>query len=255
MFTLDTTIQDLQAKRKDLARLFFSMNNHQVATPEGMLEEARSFVLFFREGAGRFSAYVELHLVRTGRMLHYSYSDNPFPEEDTVDVEEDARSFAEDLGALLDELDIAGMTDGEKTKWLTEHEVLVGTSAPVAPAPEKTPGEAAASASPVAAPAPQAPPAAIPAPEAQPAAAAPAEPSAPEPAAPAKQQTPVQKTSPVAAPRRRTPAGAAAPQPPKRPIPPPASREQQEGEREGVVSPNGLVKRGREALARLFASF
>ncbi len=54
---------------KNLVKAFFSMNNHQIATPEMMLEDARSYIMFFREPGGKLSAYIGLQLLATGRKL------------------------------------------------------------------------------------------------------------------------------------------------------------------------------------------
>ncbi len=96
------------------------MNNHQVATPETSLEEARSYVFFFREGRNRFSAYIGLHLLLTDRKLVYPHTANPFIEDEMSEVEDEARDFAEYLGAMMDEVDLAGMSDLEQDSWIEE---------------------------------------------------------------------------------------------------------------------------------------
>ncbi len=53
MFTIDPKITEKDLKKKRLFKVFLSMNNHQVATPETSLEEARSYVFFAREGRNR----------------------------------------------------------------------------------------------------------------------------------------------------------------------------------------------------------
>ncbi len=52
MFTIDTDIKDLNVRERNMMKAFFSMNNHQVATPEMMSEEARSYVIFFQRSRG-----------------------------------------------------------------------------------------------------------------------------------------------------------------------------------------------------------
>ena len=104
--------------------MLFSMNTHQVATPETNLEEARSYVIFCREGGGRMSAYIGLHLLDTNRRLFYTHSSNPFPEEDVNAVDEEARGFAEGLGAMLDEIDITKMSSEEKNHWIDDHAIF-----------------------------------------------------------------------------------------------------------------------------------
>ena len=66
MFTIDNNITDLKIKEKNMVKVFFSMNNHQVATPEMMLEEARSYIMFSGRPMGQLSSYIGLYLLLTG---------------------------------------------------------------------------------------------------------------------------------------------------------------------------------------------
>jgi hypothetical protein len=259
MFTVDPNITDLKVKEKSMLKVLFSMNTHQVATPEMSLEEARSYVIFCREGGGKISAYIGLHLLVTNRRLFYPHSSNPFPEEDMNGVDEEARGFAEGLGAVLDEIDITKMSSEEKNHWIDDQAIFnlkkqieakpaEQPAAPVTTAPEQPPG-----------------PAAQPAPAVQPASVA-------QPASPA-QPPPVAQPQETAAPAAP---GYTAPVPPV-PEPPPQAARQVSAKRPediiqraikaGVVkapkpqlkkeihSANGIVSRDKEALARLLSSF
>lgn len=124
MFTIDTNIKDLKVKERNITKAFFSMNNHQVATPEMMSEEARSYVIFFSEVGGKISAFIGIHLLLTGRKLFYSHSSNPFSERDLGLVEEEARSFAEGLGAMLDEVNLSTMSREEKERWIDKQDIF-----------------------------------------------------------------------------------------------------------------------------------
>jgi hypothetical protein len=124
MFTVDPTITDFKVKEKNMLKVLFSMNTHQVATPEMNLEEVRSYVIFCREGSGKISAYIALHLLDTNRGLFYPHSSNPFPEENMNAVDEEARGFAEGLGAMLDEIDITKMSSEEKNHWIDDQAIF-----------------------------------------------------------------------------------------------------------------------------------
>lgn len=126
MFTVDPNITDLKVREKNLFQVFFSMNSHQVANPDMSLEEARSYVFFFREGRDNASAYIGLHFLHSDSKLYYKYSGNPFPESRLADVEDESRRFAEDLGAMLDDLDFSKMSVKEKDQWIDEQEMLSG---------------------------------------------------------------------------------------------------------------------------------
>jgi hypothetical protein len=145
MFTIDPKINEKDLKKKNLFKVLLSMNNHQVATPETSLEEARSYVFFTREGRNRISAYIGLHLLHTDRKLFYSHSGNPFLEDGLEDVEEEARDFAEDMGAMLDEVDFAGMSEQEQDKWIDGQSIFSQKKPEAAPA-EQSPRTAAATA-------------------------------------------------------------------------------------------------------------
>ena len=124
MFSVDPNITDLKVKEKSLLKVLFSMNTHQVATPEMSLEEARSYVIFCQEGGGRISAYIGLHLLATNRRLFYPHSSNPFPESFLNSADEEARSFAEGLGAVLDEIDITKMSSDERDHWIDDQAIF-----------------------------------------------------------------------------------------------------------------------------------
>lgn len=125
MFTIDADIDSSKIMEKQLFKVLFSMNSHQVANPEMSLEDARSYVFFFRE-SGKFHVYVGLYFGDTDRRLFYTHSANPFPEAAMADREGDARAFAEDLGAMLDEIDFSRLSSEEKKNWLSEQEIFSG---------------------------------------------------------------------------------------------------------------------------------
>jgi len=100
------------------------MNNHQVATPEMMLEEARSYILFIREPDGRLSAYIGLHLLTTDRRLYYTHASNPFPFRALTEIEEEALAFVEGLGAMLDSIDFTRMSLELRNQWIDKQEIF-----------------------------------------------------------------------------------------------------------------------------------
>jgi len=144
MFMIDPKITERDLKKKNLFKVFLSMNNHQVATPETSLEEARSYVFFAREGRNRLSAYIGLHLLQTDRKLFYAHSANPFSADGLQDVEEEARYFAEDLGAMLDEVDFASLSEPEQERWIEGQSIFSQKKQPEAAPVEQPPQPAAA---------------------------------------------------------------------------------------------------------------
>jgi hypothetical protein len=204
MFTIDTKITDLKIRERDLFKVLFSMNVHQVATPELSAEDAKSYVFFFREG-GRFLSYIGLHFLRTDRKLFYSHSENPISERELSDVESEARSFAEDMGAMLDELDLAKMSDMEKDRWIDEQGIF--SSGNKEEEEKKTDEQPAAAG--IDQPQPAAQPVAViqPAPDAQ-HVSVPAEKAAPVPPAPAPQPAAVMQPETPVAPVTQPPQGA-----------------------------------------------
>jgi hypothetical protein len=124
MFTLDQDITVPKLREKNLVKVFFSMNNHQVATPEMMLEEARSYVMFYAGADGKVAAYIGLYLILTGRRLFFAHSSNPFPPGEMGPVEDEALCFVEGLGALADQMDIANMSAEEKSRWIDSQDIF-----------------------------------------------------------------------------------------------------------------------------------
>jgi len=94
---------------------------------------------FFSRG-NAVLVYIGLHLLDTNRKLFYSHSANPFPEDDLKDVEDEARNFAEDLGALLDEIDFDEMAEKEQQDWI-ENQSIFSSRKPPEPGPAEEPAQ------------------------------------------------------------------------------------------------------------------
>jgi hypothetical protein len=261
MFTIDPKITARDLKKKILFKVFLSMNIHQVATPETSLEEARSYVFFAREGRNRLSAYIGLHLLQTDRKLFYAHSANPFLEEVLQDVEEEARYFAEDLGAMLDEVDFAGLSEPEQDSWIEGQSIFSQKKQPEA-APVEQPHQLAPAAAVSSVQPPEAPerltsaPEEIRAPEPPAASVQPVtqahQPEAQEQKSPREAPVDAQvrqaKASPLAAAKRRQEMQQNA-------VTTDLEKAPKQTVKKKVFSATGVVSRDREALARLLTSF
>jgi len=138
MFTLDPKITEKDLRGNSIFKVLHSMNSHQVATPETSLEDARSYVFFIREGRNRTSVYIGIHLLLTDRKLIYTHSANPFSEDKMLEVEDEARDFAEYMGAMMDEVHFEGMSDLEQDCWLDDQGFFSTKTRPeTAPASEQ----------------------------------------------------------------------------------------------------------------------
>lgn len=124
MFTIDPAVTDIKIKEKKPFKVLFSMNVHPVANPEMSLEDARSYVFFCREGRDKASVYIGLHFLPSDRKLFYTHSANPFAEGRLPDMEEEARRFGEDFGAVLDGVDFNRMSEQEQISWINGLEIL-----------------------------------------------------------------------------------------------------------------------------------
>jgi hypothetical protein len=270
MFTIDPDITEKDLRGKHIFKVLLSMNVHQVATPETSLEDARSYVFFIREGRNRISVYIGIHLLLTDRKLIYAHSANPFFEDKMLEVEDEARDFAEYMGAMMDEVHFTGMSDLERDCWIDDQGFF---------STKKQPEAAPVSEQPAVPEQPK--PLFVPAPAAQP----PAEPEQSAPAAgaisaPQTQALPVQPVPeavpniPPAEPKvqlRTSPVMETARKDIQTPAPPlDAGRHRLEIEQKETMtgietpkqtgkkrsfSPTSVVNRDREALARLLTSF
>jgi len=135
MFTIDPKITEKDLRGKHIFKVLLSMNVHEVATPETSLEDARSYVFFIREGRNRISVYIGIHLLLTDRKLIYAHSANPFFEDKMLEVEDEARDFAEYMGAMMDEVHFSGMSDLEQDCWIDDQ----GFFSTKTPQPEAAP--------------------------------------------------------------------------------------------------------------------
>ncbi len=216
MFNADPNITELNVREKNLNKVLFSMNIHQVATPDLTVEDARCYILFFGEESN-ITAYIALYLTRTDSGIYYSYSSNPFPQEGMAQVEEEARGFVEDMGFVLDEMPLAGVSPAEKNRWIDEQGIFNRKKQPdVRPAP-------------VAEPQPQAwkKPAPV------------AEPAASQPAPGMAQPLSAKRPDSVASPAVKADTTKPPPQQPKK----------------DIRTATSVVSREKEALARLLSSF
>ena len=123
MFTADPNITDLHIREKSLYKVMFSIDIHQVATPELSVEDARCYVVFFQDG-NDYSAYLCLYFLNTDRTIYYAYSANPFHPSLLPAVEEEAHGFIEDMGFMLDEVNTAGLSVEEKNRWIDEQDIF-----------------------------------------------------------------------------------------------------------------------------------
>jgi hypothetical protein len=123
MFVVDPNITDLQVKEKVISKAYFSMNSPQIATPELSVEEARCYILLFRTG-NSYSAYIGLYLPNSERSFYYTFSGNPIPEEGLNEALDEATRFAEEMGFLLDELKLAGMSVDERNQWIEDQAIF-----------------------------------------------------------------------------------------------------------------------------------
>lgn len=136
MFTADPNVTDLHIREKSLYKVMFSIDIHQVATPELSVEDARCYVIFFQDG-NDYSAYLGLYFLNTGRAIYYPYTANPFHPGVLPAVEEEAHGFIEDMGFMLDEVNIAGLSVEEKNRWIDEQEIFTMRKHP---SPAASPG-------------------------------------------------------------------------------------------------------------------
>lgn len=194
MFSINETLSDLKVKERNIFKILYSMNSHPVAMPGMPSEDARCYILFFSEGPN-LSAFIGLYLPRPNKKYFYSYGSNPFPFEAEKDVEEDARAFAEEMGFLLDEINVSGMVVEDRNQWI-EEQLIFGYKSPEAPEQAEAPAVSTVSTESVQA-------AAAPAAAVAPAPAPPAEPIAPQAYQPPypPQQQPAPGSVPPAAPQ------------------------------------------------------
>jgi len=137
MYTVDTDIKDLQAKDRVISKLYFSMNSPQIATPELGTEEALCYIMLFKAG-NSYSSYIGLYLPTSDRRFFYSYSGNPLSEDRLNEVMEESNQFAEEMGFLLDELKLAGMSVDERNRWI-EDQPFFGYTKKTEEKPEEAP--------------------------------------------------------------------------------------------------------------------
>jgi len=148
MFIADPKIIDLRLKEKNIFRMFYSMNIHQVATPDMSVADARCYIMVIREN-GRLNAFIGLYVPDTDQRYYYVHDANPFPDETLYSVEDEANGFAEAMGFLLDEIDVKSMSEDDRNRWLDEQDLFTFKKKSVETAPTPIPAATTAQAEPI----------------------------------------------------------------------------------------------------------
>lgn len=123
MFTVDPNIIDLNIRNRNIHKMFYSLNVHQVTLNTTGAEDARCYVLFLRENA-RLGAYIGLSLTGSSKRFFYVHTSNPFPDEQFREVLVEAQEFAEAMGFLLDEVDLQKMSLADRSRWIDEQDIF-----------------------------------------------------------------------------------------------------------------------------------
>ena len=102
MFTVDPSVQQIQASREQIVTLAESINQPHVAVPGKQAQNAQAFVIGIRRPTGDFSVHVYLWLAQTREAVVYSPESGTVPLSAYRDVELEALQFCESMGFMTE---------------------------------------------------------------------------------------------------------------------------------------------------------
>ena len=150
MFTPDSSLAFVPARREQVVAVVESINQPQVSVPGRPAQSVVGHLCGLRNANGTFSIYVGVHLPKTGENVVYVHEWRQLSVEQYREVEVEGLQFLESMGFMLDNLNFRNLSPEVQEQTLRRIPLF---SPPRAPASASAPGPGAA---PAATPAPAA---------------------------------------------------------------------------------------------------
>ncbi len=127
--------QNLPYSGDSIVKVYRGMNMVNVSIGDFTSEPAEVYITTssIEDSLG---TYIVFYLVAPETRAIYEYDNNPFPGDDRINVESEAKEFVEEMGVILEDIGWEAMNDQEKANWL-EGQYLI--SSDKAAEPEEDP--------------------------------------------------------------------------------------------------------------------
>ena len=109
MFTPDSSLAFVPARREQVVAVVESINQPQVSVPGRPAQPVVGHLCGVRNANGTFSIYVGVHLPKTGENVVYVHERRQLSVEQYREVEVEGLQFLESMGFMLDNLNFRNL--------------------------------------------------------------------------------------------------------------------------------------------------
>ncbi len=117
MFDPVHDVKNLPYNTKNIVKVYRGMNMVNVSIGEYTSEPSEVYITTSRKG-NELNTFIVFYLVNPASQAIYAFDGNPFPQEERISVELEAKEFVEEMGAILEDIGWEGMPEDERALWL-----------------------------------------------------------------------------------------------------------------------------------------
>src|SRR4051812_38696678 len=118
MFEVDSQTTWIDPAAGSINALIQSLNTPLVAAGPHPAENVQSWIIS-REGSGAFDVFVFFHLTQSNQSVVYHWSDGKVPPPQLAYVQEEAMSFCESMGFMMDNVNFPTLPPDKRGELLT----------------------------------------------------------------------------------------------------------------------------------------
>ncbi len=117
MFDPVHDVENLPYNTNNIVKIYRGMNMVNVSIGDYTSEPSEVYITTSRKG-DELSTFIVFYLVNPASQAIYAFDGNPFPQEERISVESEAKEFVEEMGAILEDIGWEGMHEDERALWL-----------------------------------------------------------------------------------------------------------------------------------------
>jgi hypothetical protein len=132
MFAVNETHKGLQDEKTSVISVLHSINEPKIAATDHPAEETKAFVVTLGDSSpGQYQTHIVLYLTQTQERVMYSWEDGAYVQDERTAIEEEALDFVENMGFMMDNLNLESLDDAQRVKVVQDLPVFEGSSAPL----------------------------------------------------------------------------------------------------------------------------
>ena len=122
MFELLSNVQSVPIDKDSLAMVHRGMNKVRVSVGEHSSEPSEVYIIT-GQSSGNLESYIIFYMLEPGIHVVYGCDQNPYAPDRKEQVIEEAITFVEEMGSILEEIPWETMTPDQRSAWI-ENEIL-----------------------------------------------------------------------------------------------------------------------------------